>query len=86
MAVGMFVVFEGIDGSGKSTQIGHVANAVRDWDKYQEVVMIREPTWKCKKAITMLAIETDPMSNAKMMSELFIEDRRVHFMDTLEMI
>ena len=40
---GFFVSFEGIDGSGKSTQLSAAAAALRNLPGVSEVVMVREP-------------------------------------------
>lgn len=39
----MFITFEGIDGSGKSTQIKHVAKALGGHYPHREIIMTREP-------------------------------------------
>ena len=75
----MFVVFEGIDGSGKGTQIGEVEKAIRRWNKYQPVVLDREPTWRADEIKKRLATETDPMSNSARLAWLFISDRGEHY-------
>ncbi len=80
MVVGLFVVFEGVDGSGKGTAIGHVEKAIRGWNKYQNIVLTREPTHKARELIGMLEKQDDPMTNARRMTELFVgEDRKPHY-------
>ena len=46
---GMFIVFEGIDGSGKTTQIERLASYIRNRDKFQSVLLTREPTWRADR-------------------------------------
>src|SRR3989344_1148847 len=75
----MFIVFEGVDGSGKSTQIGEVEKAIRDWNKYQDIVLTREPTYKAIEVIKKLNEDTDPKKDASRMSNLFVNDRKVHY-------
>ena len=75
----MFIVFEGVDGSGKSTQIGEVEKAIRDWNKYQDIVLTREPTYKAIEVIKKLNEDTDPKKDASRMSNLFDNDRKVHY-------
>lgn len=74
-----FIVFEGVDGSGKSTQIGAVAKAITGFNKYQNVVMTREPTHRASELVKRLTFEDDPMTNAKRVTRLFVEDRRTHY-------
>jgi dTMP kinase len=80
----MFVAFEGVDGSGKTTQISRVAEAIREWNKYQEVVLTREPTHKATQLIRKLKSETDPMTNARKMTKLFVQDRKKHYQEIVE--
>ena len=80
-ATGLFVAFEGIDGSGKGTQIGEVEKAIRGWNKYQPLVLDREPTWKAEELRSRLTTETDPMTNSARMAGLFIGDRGEHYLE-----
>lgn len=80
-AAGLFVVLEGIDGSGKGTQIGEAEKAIRGWNKYQPIVLDREPTWRAEELRSRLTKETDPMANAVRMAGLFIGDRGEHYLE-----
>ncbi len=85
MVAGLFVVFEGPDGSGKGTAIGNVERAIRGWNKYQEIVLTREPTYRARELIGMLEKQADPMENARRMTQLFVDDdRRVHYQDEIK--
>lgn len=85
MVAGLFVVFEGPDGSGKGTAIGNVERAIREWNKYQDIVLTREPTYRARELITMLQKQADPMENARRMTQLFVdEDRRSHYQDEIK--
>jgi dTMP kinase len=75
----LFVVFEGIDGSGKSTQIGRVADEIRRWNKYQDIVLTREPTWKARDIKQRLERERDAFSNGVPMAAGYIADRAEHW-------
>ncbi len=76
---GMFVAFEGIDGSGKSTQIVEVLRAMQELNKYQPIVRTREPTWRAEEIRRRLEAERDPMSNSPLLATQFISDRREHY-------
>lgn len=76
---GNFVVFEGIDGCGKTTQIGSLANRVRALDKYQDVLLTREPTWRASEIRAALETQTEPYSGGDALARQFIEDRAEHW-------
>jgi len=79
---GLFVVFEGIDGSGKSTQVGKLEGHVRSENKYQDVLLTREPTWRSKLK-EILRKEKDSFAHGKRDAELFIGDRKSHYHDQI---
>ncbi len=78
-ATGMFVAFEGIDGSGKGTQIVEVLKAIQELNKYQPIIRTREPTWRADEIRRRLESEIDPMSNSPLLATQFITDRREHY-------
>ena len=71
MERGLFIVFEGIDGSGKSSCMGAVASEVK---KTRETVMTAEPT---EGEIGML-IRSSPDLTAEAEAMLFTADRAIH--------
>lgn len=76
----LFVVFEGIDGTGKSTQMRLLSEALRD--RRYCVVETREPTsGEFGQQIRSLYLKRSTVS-AEEELELFIKDRRQHI-DTL---
>lgn len=77
MKRGKFIVFEGIDGSGKSTQVWMLARYLSDLNKYNHVLLTREP-WKNTDIRKILQEDEDPYSRAKKLAELFTDDRREH--------
>lgn len=77
----MFVVFEGVDGAGKSLQIKHAASLLYDRDKGANVLLTREPTADLAEIRERLAGLSDPLEGAAWFTEAFIEDRRGHVKD-----
>lgn len=72
---GLFIVLEGIDGTGKSTQSGLLAEWFRSQGR--EVVASREPTdgpWGTKIRATALTGRLSPEEEL----DLFLKDRRQH--------
>jgi dTMP kinase len=78
MERGLFIVFEGIDGSGTSTQVHQLSQRIEELDKYQDIMRTHEP-WKSKEIKKKLEEDRDAYSGAEEMSQLYIEDRINHF-------
>lgn len=73
---GRLIAFEGIDGTGKSTQIYMLAEALKD--KGYEVIITREPTdGVYGRRIRELYVSRDNVSREEEL-ELFLADRREH--------
>ena len=79
MQKGFFIVFEGADGSGKSTQIGKLADYIREKNKYKEVFLTREPTANANEIIRKLVSDNDSFKGGDFFTDAFILDRRNHF-------
>lgn len=77
---GRFIVLEGIDGSGKSTQAELLAGRLFFHSKFNHVLLTREP-YDSLEIRRRLKEENDPNSNADLMANLYIEDRRRHLSD-----
>ncbi|AZV77300.1 dTMP kinase [Parasedimentitalea marina] len=83
-ATGLFLTFEGIDGSGKSTQCRLLAEALREQGR--EVILTREPGGSTgAEEIRRLVLEGDPDRwSAETELLLFTAARRDHLERTIE--
>ena len=82
MKRGLFIVFEGIDGCGKSTQVWRLGKHLSNLSKYNHIVMTREP-WKDTKIRKMLRESEDPYSNAVELAKMYVEDRKEHIKELI---
>jgi len=76
---GKFIVIDGIDGAGTTTQSLKLMHNLFNYDKKMHVVLTREPTRseKCAK-LMMLLKGKDPKENAEDFLQAFYEDRVDH--------
>ena len=74
---GLFVVFEGIDASGKNTQLHNLEKRIEDLNKWQDVVRTHEP-WRNAEIKRKLENDKDAYSGATEIAELYVEDRARH--------
>ncbi len=79
---GCFIVFEGIDGCGKSTQLKHLADALRN--QGHEVVETREPTEGFYGQKIRALYRDRSAATPEQELELFIEDRREHIQQVIQ--
>lgn len=84
MAEGIFIVLDGLDGSGKST----IAKMLQDYIHSKigyNAMLTSEPTdGKYGREIRkMLAEEKNPKENSRKMLELFVKDRHEHLRNTV---
>lgn len=77
MKRGLFVVLEGIDGSGTTTQTTLLHEALKERNKYLDVLTTHEP-WRSDEIKRLLKHDKDAYSNAERMAELYVEDRKQH--------
>ena len=78
---GKFVVFEGIDGSGKGTILSRTAEWLfNSSNAFDKVLLTREPTFSGpgKQIRKMLKSDQEPLSKAKRLLQLYLEDRKEH--------
>jgi dTMP kinase len=75
---GLFVVFEGADGCGKTTQLELLLSHIRRRDKYNEVLAAREPTKYSVELRNKLSNDKNAFSDGERMAELFVKDRKRH--------
>lgn len=86
MAKGIFIVVDGIDGSGKSEIVKMLHNYLFSKHKKHRILTTREPTGGKygKQLRKMLSEEKEPKSSSEKMTELFIKDREQHLKNTIE--
>ncbi len=81
----LFVVIEGIDGSGKSETVKGLHNYLFSRHKSYRILTTREPTGgQYGTEIRRLLVEdSDPQSNHLHLLDLFVKDRREHVDKTI---
>lgn len=79
---GKFIVFEGIDGCGKSTQFSLFSKYLFEKSKYNHLVLTREP-YKSREIRRVMAEDKDAYSNPEKCAELFISDRKRHISEII---
>lgn len=85
MSKELFIVVDGIDGSGKSEIVKILHNYLFSKGKKYNILTTREPTngFYGKQIRKMLRQEKDPQSNSKKLMNLFIKDRQEHLEKTI---
>src|SRR3989338_7965392 len=80
MKKGLFIVVDGIDGSGKSEIVKMLHNYLFSLNKKYRILTTREPTNGVygKQIRDMLRDENDPLSSSKKLMNLFVKDREDH--------
>jgi dTMP kinase len=84
MARGKFIVFEGIDGSGKGTQICKALAYILEASKANDVYITREPTRTFLEIRRAMAASRNVRSNAHCFAEMFVKDRWNHIQQHIE--
>lgn len=82
----MFIVVDGIDGSGKSEIVKMLHNYLFSKNKRYRILTTREPTHGKygSKIREMLRKEKNPRSSREKIAELFVKDRQEHLKNTIE--
>ncbi len=82
----LFIVVDGMDGSGKTELIKMLHNYLFSKDKRLKILTTREPSTGPygQQLRKMLAEEKNPKDNAHRLLELFIKDREDHLRTTVE--
>jgi len=77
---GIFIVLDGMDGSGKSEMARLLYKYLNSKNDKYDIMMTKEPTNEIygKEVRSMLANEKNPHENAEKMLELFMRDREEH--------
>ncbi len=85
MVRGVFIVLDGLDGSGKSEIVKLLHNYLFSKSKKYRILTTREPTSGTygKEVRDILAREKDPGINGQKLLELFIKDREGHLKNTI---
>ena len=80
MSKGVFIVLDGLDGSGKSEIVKLLGSYISQNNKDCNVLITREPTdgRYGKEIRNILADDNNPKINGKRLLELFIKDREDH--------
>ena len=82
----LFIIVDGIDGSGKSEIVKMLHNYLFSKNKRYRILTTREPTHGKygNKIRDMLRKEKDPKSSRERLAGLFIKDRNEHLKNTIE--
>ena len=78
---GKFIVFEGLDGSGKGTMLARTAEWLFNSNPgYDKILLTREPTYSGagKQIRKMLKSDKEPLTKSKQLLQLYFEDRKEH--------
>ncbi len=75
---GKLIVFEGVDGCGKTTQLKLTHSYLWDLDKKTDVYTTREPTRDFKETRERMAKGVNVKEDAEWYTEAFIQDRKNH--------
>ena len=79
-----FIVFDGMDGSGKDVMTKLLHNYLFSKDKRFNILTTREPTFgKYGKRLRKLLKDDKPEEKAKLCLRLFVKDRKEHLRNVI---
>jgi len=86
MSTNLFIVLDGLDGSGKGEIIKKLHNYFFSKSKKYRVLTTREPTngEYGRKARSILKEDKDPLKNAETLLDLYIKDRKSHLSKVID--
>ena len=86
MKKNLFIIVDGIDGSGKSEIVKMLHNYLFTKSKNYRILTTREPTNGIygKQIRKILRKEKNPISNSRKLMTLFLKDRKEHLKNTIE--
>ncbi len=79
----MLIVFEGIDGCGKTTQLWKLAKYLFYLNKHNHLLITREP-YKNLKIRQILKQDINPKTQKEKLTKLFIKDREDHIKEIIK--
>lgn len=79
---GLFIVFEGIDGSGKSAQAFGLVKLISQMDKHNHILLTREP-YRTREIRKILMLDENPEEKSEKLAELFVNDRKEHILELI---
>ncbi len=88
MKRGLFIVIDGLDGSGKTTQVKLLAEHIFNRSKSNSVFLTREPYSTALYAKIRAALRTtnNPHQRAELFLKLFVADRKLHLRDITRLL
>lgn len=78
---GKFIVFSGLDGSGKNEQLKKTLGYLHEKHKHLDIYLTKEPSkgpYGQKIRNVFLKNDKDPLTNARACLEAYVEDRKWH--------
>ncbi len=86
MSKNLFIVFDGLDGSGKGEMINRLKEYLSKKDKKLNILITKEPTdgQYGKEIIEILKTQDDPKACGEKCLNLFVQDRHEHLSKEIE--